>query len=219
MGLQELKVVFVKQIVEIISQGCVRQDEYKVSGLGRSRPRFLSWSRVFLGRCNLLVWWWRWRRSVLPSRTDPVVSLGRAQTGNLHHRGTTWTGIQRKHRQPTSNPEMYQRKKNRKISPPTKASPAPFVSTMSLGSIFSTGNVSALSSEQRGDETLRHTEVTKGRQKDKIIKKSLTLGDSSVIFSLGQHYDPLPLCVYFGQSLGFLGNFLNVLGLQTQYHE
>lgn len=53
------------------------------------------------------------------------------------------------------------------------------------------------------------------RQNNK--KKSLTLGESSVIFSLGQHYDPLPLCVYFGQSLGFLGNFLNVLGLQSKY--
>lgn len=43
----------------------------------------LTWSRVFLGSCSLLAGWWRWQRSVPPSHTDPEVSPGQAQTGNL----------------------------------------------------------------------------------------------------------------------------------------
>ena len=42
----------------------------------------------------------------------------------------------------------YIKWKQRTLLPPTKASPAPFVSTISSGSIFSTGNVSILSPEQ-----------------------------------------------------------------------
>lgn len=57
--------------------------------LKKSCPGILSWSWVFLGRCNLLVWWWRWQRSVPPSRTEPVVFPEPAQTGNLHRQGKT----------------------------------------------------------------------------------------------------------------------------------
>lgn len=112
-----------------------------------------------------------------------------------------------------------------KILPPTKASPAPFVSTMSLGSIFSTGNVSTLSSVQTEqeksdicctsliwDKRLRDVKGTRGGKKEKIIE-NLTQGHGSFVFPLCQHYNPRSLCVHFGQSLSFLGNFLNVCGL------
>lgn len=42
----------------------------------------------------------------------------------------------------------------------------------------------------------------------------LTVSDNCVIFSLSEHNNPLSLCVEFGQSLGFLHNFLNILSLQ-----
>lgn len=83
--------------------------------------------------------------------------------------------------------------------PPTNASPAPFVSTMSLGWIFSTGNVSTLSSGQR------HRIKVRRRAKLKLkspLKKCLdiffTLCNCGFLLPLGQHYDPLPLCIHFG---------------------
>lgn len=48
---------------------------------------------------------------------------------------------------------------------------------------------------------------------------NLTLCDNRVIFSLSKHDNPLCLCVDFGQSLGFLDYFLNVLGLQPIHTE
>lgn len=42
----------------------------------------------------------------------------------------------------------------------------------------------------------------------------LTVSDNCVVFSLSKHDNPLSLCVDFGQRLGFLDGFLNVLGLQ-----
>lgn len=144
-------------IIKTMTQGCVQQEEFKVSGFRKRRPSILSWSRVSQGRCNQLVGWWRWRRSVLPSRTGPVVSLGPVQTGNLQHTEGHLN------RNPEKNTDLQRHAtqictqgKKRKILPPTNASPAPFVSTMSLGSIFNTGNVSTLSSEQTRDKRLRH---------------------------------------------------------------
>lgn len=54
----------------------------------------------------------------------------------------------------------------------------------------------------------------KVERKGKKKKEIRTLGHNRFIFSLRQHHNPLPLCVDFGQSLRFLGNFLNVLRLQ-----
>lgn len=143
--------------------------EYEVSGWRKSCPGILSWSRVFLGRCNLLFWWWRWQRSVPPSRTDPVVSPGPAQTGNLHHRGKTLIEIHRKHKKDQKATYKCIKWKHRKILPPTKASPAPLVSTMSLGSIFSTGNVSTLSPEQAREEKIYVYSIH--LTKDKILSE------------------------------------------------
>lgn len=59
------------------------------------------------------------------------------------------------------NAKIYQGRHTGRILPPTKASPAPFVSTMSLESIFSTGNVSILSSDHKDKSQTCGTEVTK----------------------------------------------------------
>lgn len=48
---------------------------------------------------------------------------------------------------------------------------------------------------------------------------NLTVSDNRVVFSLSKHNNPLPLCVDFGQSLGFLDYFHNVLGLQPIHTE
>lgn len=76
------------KIVEIISQSCAAGWVWGFR-VKDKLSRLLIWSWVFLGRCNLLVWWWRWRRSVPPSRTDPAVCPAPVQTGILHDRGKT----------------------------------------------------------------------------------------------------------------------------------
>lgn len=60
---------------------------------------------------------------------------------------------------------------------------------------------------------------TKDRKKNIMRGNNLTVSDNRVIFSLSKHNNPLSLCVDFGQSLGFLDNFLNVLGLQPIHTE
>lgn len=56
-------------------------------------------------------------------------------------------------------------------------------------------------------------------QKKNMRRNNLTVSDYRVIFSLSKHNNPLSLCIDFGQSLDFLDNFLNVLGLQPIHTE
>lgn len=59
---------------------------------------------------------------------------------------------------------------------------------------------------------------TQNRKKN-MRRNNLTVSDYRVIFSLSKHNNPLSLCIDFGQSLDFLDNFLNVLGLQPIHTE
>lgn len=60
---------------------------------------------------------------------------------------------------------------------------------------------------------------TKHRKKKNSRGTNLTVSHNRIILSLSKDNNPLSLCIDFGQSLDFLDNLLNVLGLQTKRTE
>lgn len=89
------------------------------------------------------------------------------------------------------------------LLPPTKASPAPFVSTMYLGSVFTTGKVSILSPGKTRRKTVHFHTRTRDRVKQmpgngRKKEGNITLSHNRFILPLSNNYNPLSLFVVFG---------------------